>query len=82
MENSSSERKSVLRSVAQGSILGPLLFVLLINDIDSQLKRCFILLYADDMVIFPADKTARLSKKGKILTSTKLQTGSLTTTLL
>ena len=32
--------------VPQGSILDPLLFVLLINDIDIHLKRCEIILYA------------------------------------
>ena len=43
-----------------GSILGPLLFVLLINDIDSQLKHCSILLYSDDTVIFTADKNCKV----------------------
>ena len=64
MENSSSERKSVLCDVPQESTLGPLLFVLWINYSDLQLKHCSILLYADDTVIFTVDKTARLSKKG------------------
>ena len=42
--------------MAQGSILGPLLFVLLNNDIDLHLKLCEIILYADDTVIYYADK--------------------------
>ena len=60
LENSSSERESVLCSVPQGSVLGPLLFALLINDIDLQLKHCSILLYADDTVIFTVDKNCKV----------------------
>ena len=60
IENSSSERKSFLCCVPQGLILGPLLFVLLINDTDSQLKHCSILLYAADTVIFTADKNCKV----------------------
>ena len=36
------------------------MFVLLINDIDLQLKHCSILLYADDTVIFTADKNCKV----------------------
>ena len=35
----------------QGSILGSLLFVLLINDVHLVLEKCKILFYADDTVI-------------------------------
>ena len=38
------------------TILGPLLFTLLINDIDLQLNNCKIILYADDAVIYCAHK--------------------------
>ena len=42
--------------VPQGSILGPLLFTLLINYIDLQLNHCEIVLYADDAVIYCTHK--------------------------
>ena len=60
LENSSSERESVLCSVLQGSVLGPLLFALLINDINLQLKHCSILLYAEYTVIFTVDKNCKV----------------------
>ena len=52
-----SATQSVSCGVPQGSILGPLLFTLLINDIDLQLNHCEIILYADDAVVYCADKS-------------------------
>ena len=40
----------------QGSILGPLLFIILFNDIASVLQHSRIVKYADDTVIYLADK--------------------------
>ena len=54
--------------VPQGSILGLLLFTLLINDIDIHLKWCEIIMYADDIVIYYANKLVRESKNTLIMT--------------
>jgi hypothetical protein len=43
---------SVQSCVPQGSHLGPLLFILFINDVFSCFKSLRILLYADDLKIF------------------------------
>ena len=43
--------------VALGSILGPLMFTLLLNDIDTNSQFCDMILYADDIVMFHAGKT-------------------------
>ena len=51
-----SEVQTIVCGVPQGSILGPLLFTMLINDIEFQLQKCDIILYADDIVIFMANK--------------------------
>ena len=53
LDNSSSEYIDVLSGVPQGSILGPLLFILFINDIYKGLdKDTSIGLYADDTKIW------------------------------
>ena len=55
-----SKYQEITCGVPQGSILGPLLFLLLMNDIEHVITSCEVLLYADDMVIFFASKNVSL----------------------
>ena len=53
-----SEMQPISYRVPQGSILGPLMFMLLINDIESNLKSCNIILYTGDTASFYAGNTS------------------------
>ena len=55
-----SDPEPVYCGVPQGSILGPLLFLLHFNDSAKTLKHCKIVKYADDTVLFVSDKNIEI----------------------
>jgi len=54
-----SEPESIILGVPQGSILGPLLFVILVNDAFQCLDKCTMMMYADDTVLLYSDSSCK-----------------------
>ena len=52
-----SQEAKITYGVPQGSILGPLLFPIQINDVHLLAKNCKTIMYADDTVLLFSDKT-------------------------
>ena len=61
LENSFSEVSSMSCGVPQGSILGPLLFLIYVNDMPMAVK-CNLFLYADDTCLVFQSIMLRISK--------------------
>ena len=53
-----SEVEAVTCGAPQGSILGPLMFVVFINDLDIALKKTNLILFADDTVVYYSGKSS------------------------
>ena len=60
VNNELSEERFITKGVPQGSLLGPLLFIVFINDINSVFSNCKAHLYADDTVIYYSNKNPKI----------------------
>ena len=62
MDGAVSDWNEVNKGVPQGSILGPLLFVLFMNDLPDVVQECSIGLYADDIMLYACGSNRMDSK--------------------
>ena len=52
---------SIKQGVPQGSVLGPLFYIIYANDLTNVIKNCKVALYADDTVLYVANKNFDVS---------------------
>ena len=60
MNNTFSTKENIMSGVPQGSILGPLLFIVFFNDFNDFVCQSKVIQYADDTVIFFAAKSTNI----------------------
>ena len=70
-----SESQAISYGVPQGFFLGPLLFTLLMNDIDKNLRECEMTLHADDSVLHVGGKSCDVIEENLNSDLEKLPTG-------
>ena len=58
---SDSEYSSIESGVPQGSVLGPLVFLVYINDLERNIKSNVVKCFADDTMLFSIVKTPKIS---------------------
>ena len=51
LENIKSQLHGISRGIPQGSVMGPLLFNILINDLNAATKKIDLIMYADDTIL-------------------------------
>ena len=51
-----SSKRPIKHGVPQGSILGPLLFILYINDLENASELLYKVIFADDTILFMSNK--------------------------
>ena len=52
INNTHSDKKNISCGIPQGSVLGPLLFLIYINDLPNVSKKLYSILFADDTSVF------------------------------
>ena len=60
--NCFSDKKTIKHGVPQGSIVGPLMYIIYANDIAHLLKHSKITLYADDRVIYSSGTSLKVAR--------------------
>ena len=63
LHNSISDLKPIEIGVPQGSTLGPLMFIIYVNDLPDVLEHSKVLMYADDTVLYFSSNSCRQARK-------------------